>query len=156
MAPIRHPLQDIQGNNQALAKKSCSKDAACEEDESELFEIDHPFIIPIEMYLSVQSYPYDIKTTFYITTFFEPSLPAILELIQSSLGDPTALDAYFDWAYVGGIEVMPTVFIDVPPGTVTDWADLESRIRELLARGASKLGIVVNVQFQLKDVEDII
>lgn len=45
---------------------------------------------------------------------------------------------------------MPTVYIDVPPETVTDWAELESGIRGVLARNASPLGIVVDVQFRVK------
>lgn len=176
MATIRPSLKPISGNNQKIRKETFSRQAVHEQVKSTshtiasdtlLDDIDHPFIIPIELYLSVRepttslhsldlkSYPSTIKTMLYTTTFFEPARAEILALIQSSLGDSTVLNTRFDWAYVEGTEGMPTVSIDVPQGTVTDWADLESRIRGLLARAASKLGIVVDVQFQVKSAANM-
>ncbi|QGA14943.1 hypothetical protein EYB26_002599 [Talaromyces marneffei] len=175
MSLSRPPLKPIPGNNQIVANKT----ASAKEDVRRFFkesynvvisdmlsEIEHPFIIPIELYLSAREPTvslkgldlmshdtYDIKTTFYTATFLDPVRAEIAALIECLLGDTTVLDASFDWAYVGGIEVMPTVFIEVPEGTVTDWAELESGIRGLLARGASKLGIVVDVQFRVKGDE---
>lgn len=132
-----------------------------------LNEVDHPFIVPIELYLSVRKPtvplmgldylrhdPYDVKINFYTATFFDPVRVDITALIQSSLANTTVLDVSFDWAEVGGSEVMPTVYIEVPPETTTDWAEIESGIRGMLARNASKLEVAVDVQFRVKDAED--
>lgn len=173
MTPRRPPLTQIPGNNQKMQKTQSFEERVKQFFSSSynslvsdlLTEIDHPFIIPIELYLSareptvslqeidyIRHDPYDIKINFYTATFFDPVRAQIATLIQSSLGDTTVLNVSFDWAYVGGIEVMPTVYIEVPPETVTDWADLESGIRGVLARVASPLGIVVDVQFRVNGV----
>ncbi|GAM42580.1 hypothetical protein EIK77_003408 [Talaromyces pinophilus] len=171
MTPPRPPLRPIPGNNQRIHKtKSFEErvDQFFKESYNALVsnllnDIEHPFIIPIELYLSARqpTYPlkgldylrhdpYDIKITFYTATFFDPVRAHIAALIEDSLANTAVLDVSFDWAFVGGIEVMPTVYIDVPPETVTDWAELESGIRGVLARNASPLGIVVDVQFRVK------
>lgn len=121
--------------------------------------VDHPFQVPIELYLSVREPAFAIPPPdeqimhetrqALINGLFEPVRAEIVEVILASLGT-TVLNASFDWAYLGNAIIIPTVFIDIPPGTVTDWADLESRIRMLLAGVPSKLGIVIDVQFQIK------
>jgi hypothetical protein len=169
-------LRPIPGNNQKIRKTKSfeervdqffkeSRDTIVSE---LLTKTEYPFIIPIELYLSAREPtdslkgldlmrhdPYDIKTTCYAATFFDPVRAEIAALIQSSLGDTAVLNTSFDWAYVGATEVMPTVFIEVPPDTVTDWAGLESGIRGVLARGASPMGVVVDVQFRVKDGSEI-
>jgi hypothetical protein len=172
MTPPRPPLRPIPGNNQKIHKTKSFEERidqffklSLNSVVSDLLsEIDYPFVIPIELYLSVREptvsldgfdmkyQPYDSDKTFYSIAFFEPARPEIMALIESSLAEgATALDASFDWAYVGGVQIVPTVYIDVPLGTVNDWADLESRIRALMARMmASKRGIVVDVQFRVK------
>lgn len=176
MASRRPPLQPISGNKQKMQKTQSFEERVRQFFQTSyntlvsdlLTELDHPFIIPIELYLSareptvslegldyIRHDPYDVKINFYIATFFDPVGEDIAALIQSSLADTSVVDVSFDWAFVGGMEVMPTVYIEVPPETVTDWADLESGIRGVLARNASRMGIVIDVQFRVKDARDV-
>lgn len=175
MAPRRPPLLPIPGNNQKIQKTQSFEERLKQFFTSSyntlvsdlLMDLDHPFIIPIELYLSVRQPtvslegldysrhdPFDFKINFYIATFFDPASDDIAALLQASLGDTSSVSVSFEWAYVGAIEVMPTVYIEVPPETVTDWADLESGIRAVLARNASKMGIVVDVQFRVKSSQN--
>lgn len=175
MAPRRPPLLAIPGNNQKIQKTQSFEERLRQFFTSSyntlvsdlLMDLDHPFIIPIELYLSAREQtvslegldyfrhdPFDVKINFYISTFFDPVGDDIAALLQASLGDTSTVNVSFDWAYVSAMEVMPTVYIEVPPETVTDWADLESGIRAVLARNASRMGIVVDVQFRVKNPQN--
>jgi hypothetical protein len=118
-------------------------------------DLEHPFNVPIEMYLAFREPTValpgagDIESIdAFMNGIFEPVREGISQLIHASLGT-TVLNASFNWACLLPMTIMPTVFIDIRQGTVADWADLEYRIREMLARVTSTLGLVIDVQFQI-------
>ncbi|OKL61315.1 hypothetical protein UA08_03358 [Talaromyces atroroseus] len=147
---------DAVQNAQAISTKE--KEKALRASISNIIaDLECPFNVPIEMYLSVRELAVALPAfgEFAIDGpdnimkgIFEPVREDLSRLIYASLGT-TVLNASFAWAYLGQMILMPTVFIDIPPGTVADWADLESRVRKMLGRATSTLGFIIDVQFQI-------